>query len=78
MSRKVSLRLFIALVVHRSDGLLQGDNRFNEGLLELRQVFYRGNDVLVDHVNHAHCLDLHGAHIVCEHDGLTGGALFGR
>ena len=78
MSCKVGLGLLIALVVDRSDGFLQSGHRISEGFLEGREVFDRGDDVLVDHVNHAHRLNLYGSHIVCEHDRLTGSALFGR
>ena len=77
MSCKVGLGLLIALVVDRSDGFLQSGHRISEGFLEGREVFDRGDDVLVDHVDHAHGLDLYGSDIVGKHDGLAGSALLG-
>lgn len=61
----------------RSDSFLQSSHRVSEGFVEGRELFDRGDNVLVDHVDHAHSLDLYGPDIVGEHDGLAGGALLG-
>ena len=74
MSCEVGPGLLITLVVNGSDGLLQGSNRVNEGAVEIRKIFDRGNDVLIDHVYHAHRLNLYGSNIVGEHDGLASSA----